>query len=148
MSLLEEEWPFSALGPFLKNGEPSANAIVFGQGTDGKSHPGNAAYRRKISKNASEFKSKSDTKEKHNVTMRVVDEFGREGYFFLFFEKEDLAWRLMEQTEVLKKVKKSLRECNRDRERSGKRKVEEMTQNDEEVPCHNASDDEDQTMDL
>ena len=71
------ESPFSAVGPFLKDGEPAANAIVFGQGTDGKGHPSNAAYRRKILNNASEFKGNSDREGKRNVTIRVVEEFQR-----------------------------------------------------------------------
>ncbi len=47
------EWPFSALGPFLTNGEPAPNGIVLGQGTNGKGTPANVAYRKKISNNTS-----------------------------------------------------------------------------------------------
>ena len=74
VSLLKDEWPFSALGPFLKNGEPYANAIVFGQETDDKGNSGKATYPKK-SIYSSEFKSNSDTEEKHNIAMRGLRSF-------------------------------------------------------------------------
>ena len=55
--------------------------------------------------------------------MRVVEEFRNEGYFFLL--KEEKAWTLMENTAVVNKVRKSLRESIRDRERTGKTKAVE-----------------------
>ena len=60
---------------------------------------------------------------KRDITMRVVEEFRNEGYYFLL--KEEKAWTLMENTAVVNKVRKSLRESIRDRERTGKTKAVE-----------------------
>jgi hypothetical protein len=79
---------------------------------------------KKIALNVSEFKSNSDMERKHDITMRVVEEFRNEDYFFLL--KEEKAWTLMENTAVVNKVRKSLRESIRDRERTGKRKAVEI----------------------
>jgi hypothetical protein len=75
-------WPFSALGSFLTSGDATPNGIVFGQDTDGKGNPANAAYRKKISNNASELKYNSDREDKRNITIRMVEEFRNEGYFY------------------------------------------------------------------
>jgi hypothetical protein len=65
---------------------------------------------------------KATSTEKCEISMRLVEDLQNRGYCFAF--KKNQAWQEMEQTKVLEKVRHSLRDCERTRDKkdAGKEK--------------------------
>jgi hypothetical protein len=106
--------PFMERNPFFPNGEPADMSIVCGKEKEAKGKPANAAYRQVVAKVAPEFKNAS-RKEKGEITMRLVEELRNKGYCFVF--KKNDTWQEMEQTNILEKIRHSLRDSERTREK-------------------------------
>jgi hypothetical protein len=116
------------VGPFSDDGLPSAMSIIHGKVAEAKGRQANAAYRQKIANHASEFNT-TPRDERIGVTMRVVEAFRNEGYFFVM--KQDNTWNIMDHAAIVKKVKLSLKDFNAGR--SGKKKTVEKDCGDDTV---------------
>ncbi len=98
--------------PFFSNGEPADMSIVCGKEKEAKGKPANAAYRQMVAKVPPEFKNAS-RKEKGEIIMRLVEELRNKGYCFVF--KKNDTWQEMERTNILEKIRHSLRDSERTR---------------------------------
>lgn len=101
--------------------EPPTNAILSGSLVkEAFGHPANVVYRKRISDAAPEYKTASKEK-KNELTKQTVEDLRKEGFCFVV---KDLlgAWRELELSHVLNKVRRSLRDCKRDYKRTKVRK--------------------------
>jgi hypothetical protein len=96
-------------------------SIICGKENEAKGNPANAGYRTMVAKVASAYKKATRT-EKREISMQLAEDLQNRGYYFVF--KKNEAWQEMEQTKVLEKVRHSLRDCERTRDKkdAGKEK--------------------------
>jgi len=115
--------PFTERNPFLTNGVPRKMSIICGKENEAKGNPANAGYRTMVAKVASAYKKATRT-EKREISMQLAEDLQNRGYYFVF--KKNEAWQEMEQTKVLEKVRHSLRDCERTRDKKHAGKVKRV----------------------
>lgn len=95
--------------------EARKSDILLGRGKSVHFHPGNIIYRELVKSRSKEYISKTDGKQKDEITQEVIDSVKERGGRFLQLAKDTEHWEVSSEKVVRTRVKQALRDYGKER---------------------------------